>query len=93
MTTKLDIQITEINYVPVRPLKGHMGFVSFVINDMFYIGSIAIYTRLNPLPKQSLYRLVYPLSPKSYAIFTPTKKEIFEIIEKDVSCYIENLKG
>lgn len=90
---KPEILISEINYIPVRPDKGHVGFVSFIINDMFKVDSIAVYTRLNPLAKQTLYRLVYPVSAKKFPIFVPIRKDIGEIIEKDVSCYIENLKG
>lgn len=92
--THLPIEISDINFIPTRPLNGHIGFVSFTINQMFKVSSVSVYTYLNPQPKKPLYRLVYPTVAKGgYPIFKPISKEFGDIVEKDVSCYIENLKG
>jgi DNA-binding cell septation regulator SpoVG len=50
------IVISEISVTPVRPLKGLLAFTSFVLNNQFYVGDVAIYSCLN----RPGYRLVYP---------------------------------
>jgi len=49
------IKLSEINIVPVKPRDGLIGFCTFVIDEKFYIGSVAIFSRLN-----GDLRLVYP---------------------------------
>ena|SRR3989344_4795019 len=51
-----DVNLSEIQFVPVSPLNGLVGFVSFVIDQKYYVSSIAVYTRLS----RPGYRLVYP---------------------------------
>ena len=51
-----EITISEIQIVPIKPKDGLVAFASFIINNQFYIGDIAIYTR----PSGEDYRLVYP---------------------------------
>jgi len=51
-----DIVVSEVQILPVKPKDGLVAFASCVINDQFYVGDIAIYTR----PDGSDYRLVYP---------------------------------
>lgn len=73
-------QITEVQIVPIKPINGLIGFVSFVLNNSFYVGSIGIYTRPN-----GGYRLTYPTRKtgnNSVNIFYPINKEIAEEIEK-----------
>ena len=49
------IHLTEISIVPIRPEEGLLGFASFVLNDQFFAGNIASYSR----PNGDL-RLCYP---------------------------------
>ena len=73
---KNPITISEINVVPVKPKDGLLGFCSFILNDSFYIGSVAIFSK-----REGGIRLVYP-----------KKKEIhcFHPINKEVGHYITN---
>lgn len=71
-------KITEIQIVPVKPNDGLVGFVSFVLNDWFYLGSIGIYTRPN-----GDYRLTYPTK-GSHGLFYPINREIALEIENQV---------
>lgn len=63
ITTVRDIQI-----VPVKPEQGLIGFASFVVDDRWYIGSVAIYTRLDGqgirlvYPKKNLIDCVHPVN-------------------------------
>ena len=52
-----NLKISEIDYFPVAPRAGHIGFVSLVVNDALFLGSIAVYTCLSSEQK---IRLVFP---------------------------------
>lgn len=78
-----EFRISEINIIPVKPKDGLIGFVSFVLNDSFYIGSIAIYT----LIRGSEFRLVYPTKKygeRNIGIFHPINARAGHIIEMAV---------
>lgn len=49
------MKVSEVQIVPVKPDEGLIGFASCVVDDAFYIGSIAVFTRLG-----GGFRLVYP---------------------------------
>lgn len=49
------ISVSEIQFLPVKPKDGLFGFVSFVVNQILYCGSVAVYTRLT-----GGIRLVWP---------------------------------
>lgn len=51
------IEIFEIQIIPIKPKNGLMAFASFVINNQFYVGNIAIYQSPSTVDG---YRLVYP---------------------------------
>ena len=73
------VQIKEIQIVPIKPINGLVGFASFVLDKLFYFGSIGIYTRPN-----GGYRLTYPtkkVGNNSVGIFYPINKQIAEDIE------------
>ncbi len=75
-----EITLSEIQILPVKPRNGLIAFASFVLNESFYVGNIAIYTTPNGLD----YRLVYPLkilsNGKSINIFHPITKEAGEVV-------------
>lgn len=52
---KNKIEITEVEIVGVKPQGGLVAFASFVLNQNFYMGSIAVFAK----PDGQL-RLVYP---------------------------------
>jgi stage V sporulation protein G len=79
-----DLKISEIEVIPVKPSAGLIGFASFVLDDKYYISSVAIYTRLDG---SGGYRLVYPtkkVGDKNINIFHPINQEVGGIIEKEV---------
>ena len=52
-----NISVSDIQIFPVRPQNGLIAFVSCIVNDVIYIGNIALFTSFtNP----SGFRLVYP---------------------------------
>ena len=85
------LEIAEIEIIPVKPHNGLLAFCSFVLNNQFYIGDIAIYSRLN----QEGYRLVYPMkvlvNGAKVNCFHPISKEAGEAIEKTIIGVYEKL--
>ena len=83
-------QVTEIQIIPVKPRDGLVAFTSFVLNDQFYVGDVAIYTRLN-----GGYRLVYPTkiltTGKQLPCFHPINRTVSEYVEKKIIFHFENL--
>ncbi len=77
--------LSEISIFPIKPTsEGLLGFTSFVLNDHFYAGNIAIVSR----PNGSL-RLVYPEkilpNAKRINIFHPITKKAGDLILFEVT--------
>ena len=82
-------KITEIQIMPIKPKNGLVGFVSLVIEDNWYVGNIAIYTRV-----RGGYRLVYPtkkVGEQNLPIFHPINKNEGENLEKIINDKLEIL--
>jgi len=78
-----EIKISEIQVIPVKPKEGLIGFASFVLDEKYYVSSVAIYTRLDG----SGYRLVYPtkkVGEKNINIFHPINIEVGKAINEAV---------
>ena len=86
-----EIELSEIQIVPVKPNNGLIAFASFVLNDQFYVGSVAVYT----LPDGCGYRLVYPAKTlangKQVNLFHPITKDAGETIKKTIIRKYEEL--
>jgi stage V sporulation protein G len=77
------LKISEIQIIPIKPKEGLIGFASFVLDEKYYVSSVAIYTRLDG----SGYRLVYPtkkVGEKNINIFHPINREAADAIEEAV---------
>ena len=78
-----EVKLSEIQVIPVKPRDGLIGFVSFVLDEKYYVSSVAIYTRLDG----SGYRLTYPakkIGDRNINIFHPINREVGEAIDKAV---------
>jgi DNA-binding cell septation regulator SpoVG len=76
-------KITEIQIVPVKPNNGLVGFASFLLDEKLYLGSVAIYKRLN----EDGYRLTFPtkkIGIRNINIYHPVNKDVMKEIEKNV---------
>jgi DNA-binding cell septation regulator SpoVG len=49
------MKISEINIIPIKPRDGLLGFVTFVLDDQFYVGNVGIHST----PDGNI-RLLYP---------------------------------
>ncbi len=75
----MTIRVTEIQIEPIKPQGGIVGFASCVINEQFYIGDIAIATKLS-----GGFRLIYPTKKylgKSFSIMYPIEKSVGVALE------------
>lgn len=77
------ITISDIKFIPVKPLLGHIGFVSFIFNKELFFSSIAVYTRFN-----GGYRLVFPRI-KDVDVFYPINKELYEVLETKIIEFLD----
>lgn len=71
--------ISEVNVTPIKPQDGLIAFASLVVNESLYLGSIAVYTRLD-----GSYRLLYPtkkLGERFVDLFHPISRETSKQIE------------
>ena len=82
--TSMDITISEIEIIPIKPHNGLLAFTSFILNHAFYIGDVAIYSRIS----KSGYRLVYPVKVLANGVkvncFHPINNAASQIIEDAV---------
>jgi len=79
-----EIQISEIQIIPVKPKDGLVAFASFVLDKKYYVSSVAVFTRLNG----EGFRLVYPakkVNEKNINIFYPINTETGNAIERAIS--------
>ena len=79
-----DVALSEIQFVPVNPKNGLVGFVSFVIDGKYYVTSVAVFTRLS----RAGFRLVYPgkkVGSININTFRPIDAYVGQTIEEEVN--------
>jgi len=84
------IKVTQVEIIPFRPKAGHLGFASCVINNQFYIGDIAIFSR-----PQGGIRLGFPVKKLANGtvldICKPLNQEVEQQVEDAVAERYERL--
>lgn len=76
------MKITEVEIVPVKPDAGLIAFASCVVDGAFYLGSIAVFTKLN-----GGYRLVFPtkkICGRNLPYHHPINRDASEVFEKEI---------
>lgn len=76
-------KISEIQFYPVKPKDGLLGFVSFVLDGKFWMGSVAVFSR-----RDGGYRLVYPtrkVANQNINIFHPIDPAVGREVETAIS--------
>ncbi len=84
------MKITEVQITPIKPNSGLIAFASVVFEESLYLGSIAVYSRLDGTG----YRIVYPtkkVSNKNINIYHPINKKVSELIENKIIDKFKNL--
>lgn len=83
------MKISNIEAIPVRHKGGLFGFCSFIIDDAYYVGGVALYTR----PSGGI-RCVYPtrkVGDRDIPIHHPITREAGQMIEDTVSRTVAEL--
>lgn len=78
------MKITNIKIRQIVPEKGHIGFVSCVIDNWLFLNNIALFTRLEDPTK---IRLVFPekkVGETKINIFYPLTSEAYFELEKAI---------
>ena len=86
------VKVSEIEIIPIKPQSGLIAFACFVLDEKYYVSSVAIYTRLDG----SGYRLVYPtkkIGERNINIFHPINREASEAISEAVIKKVNELFG
>lgn len=78
--------INEIELIPIRASKGLTFFASFVLDNKYFVGNVAIYSKLD---KPGEFRLVYPTKTlkngRQIPVFYPIDHKVSDEIETEVS--------
>ena len=80
------MKISEVNIAFIKPQDGLIAFASFIIEDSFYISSIAIHHKLNG----GGYRLTYP-SKGRHTLCHPINKKVSQAIEEAIFNKLKNV--
>lgn len=78
----MEITISEIQIIPIKPENGLIAFTSFVLDANLYLGSIGILTK-----PEGGYRLVYPtkkIGDRSINIYHPINRQFAELLENQI---------
>lgn len=85
------MKVTKVKIKRLIPVKGHIGFVSFVIDDWLYLGNIAVFSRLN---QEDKIRLVFPekkVGDKKIQIFYPLTPTAYYELEGIILEHFKNI--
>lgn len=78
-------QVTEIEIVPVKAENGLVAFANCVLDNKFFLGNIAVYTRLNARG----FRCVYPTKKlangQQIQLYYPINQEVSRAVESVIS--------
>lgn len=80
------MKISEINIEFIKPQDGLIAFASFVIENSFYISSVAIHRKLDG----EGYRLTYPNKGK-HTLCHPINKQASQTIEEAIFDKLKNV--
>lgn len=91
-------KVTNIQFVPIRPNAGLVGFASCEVDGFYSLGNLGVYTILG---KPGSYRITYPCKKLTNGelikIFSPLSKElnksISEAINNEVSLLMSKSEG
>jgi stage V sporulation protein G len=79
-------KISEIEIIPIKPQKGLCAFANFVIDQKFFVSSVAIHSKIDGTG----FRLTYPQKNK-LNLFHPINRETSKTIEDAVISEFKNV--
>lgn len=86
------ISLSDIQVRLFEPKNGHIGFLSFVLNNSFYVGNIGLHLRPNGTLKLKYPDKVLSNGP-SVEIFYPVNECAARLVLKEAEKYLSKLSG
>lgn len=88
MTFKID----NVEFIPIKPHSGLVGFVSCEIDGLYYIGGLGVYTNLN---RPGFYRVTYPCKKlgngELVKLFSPLSEALNQAITEAINLKVQDL--
>ena len=85
------MKISKVIIKKIAPIKGHIGFVSCVVDEWLFLNNIAIFTRLN---QEDKIRLVFPekkVGDKKISLFYPLSSKFYFEFEDAIKKKLKEL--
>ena len=89
---KQKTEVTEVEFVPIKPRQGLVGFVSCVVDGKLYLGGIGVHTVLNG----DRLRMTYPtrkVGNVNIPLYHPVNAEAGEAIREAITRKVKELMG
>lgn len=92
MNNSCTTTVSEINIIPVKPMDGLVAFASFVVDRKFYIGNVAVFTKLDGdgirlvYPTKNQIQCVHPISREAGSAITRAIQEKADQIITHTDC-------
>lgn len=83
-------EISEIQFLPVKPRDGLIGFASLVLNNALYMSSIGVHVKIDGTG----YRLTFPtkvVGSRQLNIYHPINANLSRLIEEAIFEHIRRL--
>ena len=88
----MGFSINNIQFIPIKPQSGLVGFASCEVDGLYFLGSLGVYTNLG---KPGSYRVTYPCKKLANGelikIFSPLSEELSKAITEAISERVSSL--
>lgn len=88
----MKFSIENIQFIPIKPHSGLVGFASCEIDGLYYLGSLGVYSNLS---KPGSYRITYPckklVNGQLVKIFSPLSEKLSKAITEAISDKVSSL--
>lgn len=88
----MKFKVNNVEFIPIKPHSGLVGFASCEIDGLYYIGGLGVYTNLN---KPGFYRVTYPCKKlgngELVRLFSPLSEELNKTITEAINQKVQKL--
>lgn len=88
----MKFRIENIQFIPIKPHSGLVGFASCEVDGLYYLGSLGVYSILD---KPGTYRLTFPCKKLANGqlvkLYSPISEELAQAITEAVSKKVSSL--
>ena len=84
------MKISDIQITPIKPRNGLVAFVSCVVDDSFYLGSIGLHQKRSG----EGYRITFPtrkIANTNISVYNPTSVEVTQQLLNEISKKAKNM--